>query len=406
MEHTLGYINKTADSERKYISILAFIVYLISPILSLPFIFFSILKKERFGLFVLSLFGGILSYSIVPNWALDLSRYYLLYERISQYGYEGFLEVINQHNDYVFFFIYYVFSLTGMHFQFMLFILSSLSFYTVLLVFDVLIKKQSLRKGEYSLLMLSFILSLPIMSSLSVSRFSLAFVFFVLFTYYQLIGKRVISYTVLAIACFTHFAFLVYIPFLLLFTLFVNRRKIKVVVVLMVLFSFLFTASGILASVAPSIPIIGEKITNYLTLYQETQLPLLSVSLILPVVFSIVFYFKFADKIPVDIMRIFLATLFVVLITLPLNVIIYDRYIQVFKPIMVMAIMFTVPYLSRAKDRFLFKLLILGCMIPFVLYYLLTIYGIYGANLSGFMSAGKLLLVSIFSTNYTHFDFF
>src|SRR5699024_4683388 len=132
------------------------------------------------------------------------------------------------------------------------------------------------------------------------------------------------------------------------------------------------------------------------TIYEDTTLPLLSYSLLIPVLIAVVFYFLYSKYIPEKSLRIFLPALVVVLFTIPFNLTIYDRYIQVFKPILLIVISATlVQVFHLVKKRFQLTIILITLNLPFVLYYLYTFYVVYRSSLSGFLSVNKLLLISI-----------
>lgn len=400
-----SYYNKN----RQYnYSILAFVCFIISPILSLPFILVGIFNREKFALFLTSLFIGVLSYYLIPSWELDISRYFLMYQEISMSNFNGFKLIVSEQNDYVFFFIYYLLSRLGISFQFLLLIISTFNFYACLLVGDLILKKSKASRNSYFILMGSLILSLPILSMVSVSRFALAFTFFMLFVYNHLKKNKKLSYSFLALSCFTHFAFAVYIPFLVLFNFYTNRRKINRMLMAICFFVLLFTVTGGLLSVLQRIPIIGEKAMIYLEIFEESNIFILSMMLLVPVGIAVFFYMRFYSFIPTQILQIFLACLVVALICIPTNMIIYDRYIQVFKPVFALTIMSTC-YSSGIIEKgkiFLLKKIVLIVSIFYAMYYFYTFYIIYKDSFRGFISIGKLLLVSILDSTYTQHDFY
>lgn len=397
-------VNRGSVSNK--ISILALVVFLISPLLSLPLIFYGIYYRERLGLFVLSLFGGILSFYLLPSWDLDLSRYYMIYDEISNGGWSGLMEVLNNHNDYVFFFIYYLFSLIGFKFQFVLFVLATLCYYSLLFIFDSIVKKFNYSKDVYFIWMLCFVLSLPILSLLSVTRFSLALTFFIIYIYHKLEGRNRKALLFLFISCITHFAFLVYVPFLLLFSVFKSKFKINTLLILLIIAVVFVSVFGGLLQYVSYIPIISDKILIYAEIYEDTKLPLLSFSLLLPVVLFVSFYFKNSKYLEYSLIQVFLSTLLIVLFTVPFNVIVYDRYVQVFKPIGVIAMVYGFYNLNISKnDKGKIRFLVFLLYFPFSLYYVYTFFAIYKDNFGGFISLGKFLLVSILSSTYTHYDF-
>src|SRR5690554_3326754 len=115
------FINYKSSRKFAYIS---FIIFFISPFLALPFIIADIYKRKRGALFCFAMFMGILTYLLLPDWSLDLARYYEGYERMSNYDFQDFLDLMQNRTDYVFYFLFFLFSSLGLKFQVLLFFLS------------------------------------------------------------------------------------------------------------------------------------------------------------------------------------------------------------------------------------------------------------------------------------------
>jgi len=389
-------------------SLLAFIVFLISPILSLPFILLGIYNKEKFSLFTLSLFFGVLSYYLIPTWELDISRYYLMYQEISLTNWDGFKVILDEQNDYVFFFIYYLFSRLDFTFQYFLLVSSVFGFYSCFRVADIAIRKFNPSRQSYFILLISFVLSLPILAMISVTRFSIGFTFFMLFIFHHLSKNKKTSYAFLVLSCFTHFAFSVYVPFIILFYFFKNRAKINTILLAVGAIVIVFSITGGLMSVLQYIPFLATKAQTYLTIYEDTNIKILSSMLIVPVFLSLFFYMKFYQVISSGLLQVFLGVLLVALVCIPTNMIIYDRYIQVFKPVFALTIMATCysPGIIERGKVLLLKKIVLTVSIFYAMYYFYTFYIIYRESFRGFISIGKLLLVSILDSTYTQQDFY
>lgn len=399
---------KGVQNENKKYAILAFVLFLISPLVSLPFLLLSIFNRERIALFVLALFFGVLSFYLIPTWELDISRYYFMYDRIASVNFNGLKKVLEEQNDYFFFFIYFIFTRFGIGFQTYMLIVSTLCFYSCFRVGDFVIRRFNPTRLSYFVLMISFVLSLPILSMISLTRFSIAFVFFMLYVYYHLKSKRKTSLFFLLLSCFTHFAFSVYVPFLILFYFFRNRVKINVLLLGVGTFAVLLSLTGGLMGLIQYIPFLATKAQTYLTVYEETNIKILSLMLITPILIALFFYMRFYKYIPSRMLQVFLGVLLVALICLPTNMIIYDRFIQVFKPVFALTIMATCysdNILSKEKVMLL-KKIVLVVTFFYAMYYFYTFYIIYRESFRGFLSVGKLLLVSILDSTYSQRDFY
>jgi hypothetical protein len=64
---------------KKY-DIVSVILFVVSPLIAIPAIFFGILNKSKFSLQLLALLFGVVSYIYIPNFSDDRSRYFELYE--------------------------------------------------------------------------------------------------------------------------------------------------------------------------------------------------------------------------------------------------------------------------------------------------------------------------------------
>lgn len=403
-------INDYSNVRKKgMISIVAFNIFLISPLFSLPFIFWGIYKNERFSLFLAALFFGIVTYMIKPYSSLDISRYYEAYDFISKNNLKDFISFLKTENDYLFYCIYYIFSLFGLKFQYVLLFLSTTCFYLSFLVFDNISKHLTLNmsKNQNFLFFILFLLSLPVLSLISTTRFSIGYTFFMLYVYHKLVKKDILSYVFLALAIFTHFAYIIYLPFLLVTSKIKNKKLLPILIFSLAVLSMGVPIDKIIEIVSNVLPSLSLKMITYIQTYENTYIKIFSSIQLIPVYLSILFLILYYKYIPSNILYLFLSTLILVVLTLPFNMIIYDRFIQVFKPILALTLVFTFynKKLLGAKKS-LIKVLSLMLYLPFSMYYAYTFYIIYRDSLKEFFSLNKILLVSILDTSYTFYDFF
>lgn len=397
-----NFVNNNIKQNNHSIGILAIAIFMISPVLSLPFILLSIYNKERLGLISLALFGAILSYALLPTRDLDLSRYYLLYHKIEIGGFRALKQILLTQNDYLFFYIYYIFTLLKIPFQVTLFILSFIGGYSCLYIYDKIIREYKVTKLDYFFLTSVFVLSLPILAQLSVTRFYIGFIFFIWFVYFWYKKNKVKYLLCLFFACVTHFAFVVFIPPIILFFFVKNRNIINISLIILICLVILLNIKGNIISYFQYLPIISKKAEIYSEIYADVKAPILSYSLLGSIFIITIFYFFYKKYFDTKLLQIFLAMYIIVLITIPFNIIIYDRYIQIFKPIAMIVIAHTCLNSNANKFKKLrMRLFVFALYLPFIIYYIYTFVAIYSRNYQGFLSLGNLLLMNILGSTYT-----
>lgn len=403
-----GNLVLNKNERQREFSMLAFFLFLIAPIISLPFIVLSFYNREKFSLFILALFFGVLSFYIIPTWELDISRYYFIYENIRTLNFEGLKILLKDQDDYVLYLIYFLFSRFDLSFQFYMLIMSTFCFYSYFRVGDFVIRRFNPSRSAYFFLMGSFIFSLPILSMISVSRFSIASTFFILYLYYHLKKHNKKACFFIILSCLTHFSFIVYVPFLILFYFFNNRVKINLILLAVGGASIILSINGGLMQYIQYIPFLAIKAQTYLSLYEDTNIKILTLMMVSPIFIALFFYMRFYKFVPARILQVFLVVLLVALICLPTNMIIYDRFIQVFKPVFALTIMATY-YSDKILNRdkvMLLKKIVLVVTFFYAMYYFYTFYIIYRESFRGFLSLGKILLVSILDSTYSQRDFY
>ncbi|MCD8447603.1 EpsG family protein [Tenacibaculum finnmarkense] len=405
----LGGYHYRALSKKKmsWEYVMIFILFLLSPIVSFPFIIILLYTKGKESLFLISLFLGVVSYMLLPSWELDLSRYYLYYEQILKYDLSSFLEFLKQKNDYVFYSILFMFSRLGLKYQLVLLIISTFNFYISLKIFDRVYSRYSTKEfsqNKYFLLCSLFILSLPVMSLISVSRFSIGYTFFMLGVYRFIVNNKIRGVLNVFIASITHFAFIVYLPFFPLL-LVKNKKRVLALILIIFMFSFFVPIEKVIVLLSNYIPFLSTKMLIYLELFADTNIKILSTILLGPVFISIMFLIFYYKIIPQKLYLFCVMLLLVVLLTIPLNLIIYDRFVQVFKPVLALTVVVVYLGIKNKKNIYILESIIVLLLFFFSLYYVYTFGIIYRENLKIFLNIFKLLFVSILNTTYSLSDF-
>lgn len=199
------------------------IIFLLSPVLSIPFILNGIYNKNKRSVFLFVILVGIISFSYIPSITNDKADYYYLYQDFSTYSFADFREYILLYKvDFIFYFFIYIFALINipLHFLFLI-----VTVFTVAIYFKLFLELAkclpTLKNSLFFIYFLLFLFSLSPPNLLSGVRYFMA-ISIVLnsFVNYILFKKNFLHCLLLLIlAALTHFSTLVFIPVFLLISL-------------------------------------------------------------------------------------------------------------------------------------------------------------------------------------------
>src|SRR5690606_9712632 len=225
-------------------------LFLISPIVSLPFILEEIYLRRKGASFCLAMCMGVLTYLLVPDWSLDLARYYQHFDHISELDFREFLEYLSLRSDYIFYFLFFITAKLGLKFQILLFLLSTFNFYVVFYIFDkISISFDNFRRFKYFIFL---ILSIGLIYYLTATRFTLAISFLLLFLYnYYFADQKRKAYIFFGISIFIHVAIIFYLPFFLIIPRIKNKFLLIVISVTFLMIPILVPISTLINIFVP-----------------------------------------------------------------------------------------------------------------------------------------------------------
>lgn len=219
------------------------LIFLLSPFLSIPFIIVQLKRgSTRFMTLLVSLLIGYLSFLYIPQHTDDKTRYIELYNQFANYDLSQLIEYFVYHlrPDYFFDLIIYIFAKIDISFHYLLFVLTSITVYSVLRFVEKVNKKllnESFKYTNLFIILILFSFSLP--GLFSGIRFVLSASIFIWAIYYFFIDKVLIRGVLFfATSILTHFSFAFFIPPILLLLFYPKRFNPKIILVFSLLFLF------------------------------------------------------------------------------------------------------------------------------------------------------------------------
>lgn len=183
------------------------LLFLISPLLSLPFIFIEIYNKKRYAQSLLAIFMGFAAFLYPPLG--DLYRHTKAYFDFIIYP-EKLGLTIEQKGDFLLYIISYLFGYLGIKFEFVRFIFITISYEIIFWIFRDIIKRRNELKNNYFKIFLIFYFCLPFIYLTSGLRQWEGNCLFVL-GIYLLCNKRKIGLIPLLLSVCLHISFIIYI---------------------------------------------------------------------------------------------------------------------------------------------------------------------------------------------------
>lgn len=238
-----------------FVSILLFII---SPLMSLPIIILGIICDKKYRiiyLFLLAFSIGIFSYYFKPNRGMDLYRYFLIMDSYKNVNIQTLLRqlFVNINFEPIFQILFYMIGKTQ-NYYLLSFICTVFSYFTVFYMINDYSKKIEL-KGIYTFFItIFFILTFNYIYFASGLRFLTATIVFCLAVYLEYVkGKKGLIYKLLYILPFMmHKSLFVAILFRLLMSLDFSKMKKIYILVAFIIF------------VSPNVLILFSKIFTYI----------------------------------------------------------------------------------------------------------------------------------------------
>lgn len=229
---------------------ITFILFLLSPILSLPIILKSIYNKKYSGYVFIALFFSVLSYLYIPHWSNDKMTYFALQQSFVNYSLNDFiLYILAERSDFIFYLLIFIFSKLGVSFSLTGALITGFTVYMFMWIFRQTLDNYYLSKNKAFSYFLIFLFSFSLPMLLSGMRFYLGASFALVGLYFIFIdGKYLKGFIFLFLAIFTHFSLVVYIPISILFIILKNKPNILRIAFL-ISFAFLLLSKEDLYSV-------------------------------------------------------------------------------------------------------------------------------------------------------------
>ena len=216
------------------------LAFIISPLFTIPIIFYSIYKKNNYSLSLIVVFIGLLSFLYVPSVTNDRVDYYNMFFQFKDYSLKNFIFYLGliKRPDFIFHFLIFQFSKAGIDIQFLFFIVTSFTVGGSFFIFDKLSAKEKLSRIYYFTGFLLFLFSFSYPHLISGMRQYLGMSFLLLAINDLLFEKKNFRGIVLAsVAILTHFSLIIFIPALILLSSF---HELNITYRVIFLFSFLF----------------------------------------------------------------------------------------------------------------------------------------------------------------------
>jgi hypothetical protein len=378
-------------------------VFILAPLLSIPFILKDIYDKKKIGLIMLAVFFGVCAYLYLPDVLQDGGRRYRLYENFQNRSLEGFFEgYLAFRSDYIFYILIYGFAVLNIKFQLLLFLFAVFNVGVPLYIFDKVIDKFKLSKKDYFLTVLLIICSLSLTYIFSGVRQLVAFNFILLSTYHYFFNKKImISLLFALLGMLTHFSVFIFLPLMYI----VSRFNVKILTSIIFIFfiiGFIFPDTliqGLFLSIDTDSSIYNNKIEGYsaTTILQETTtLATASAKVLKQLWFYIaLLYALISPRKHTVLFKIFLLVLLPIslLITFPG---IAGRYIDLLK--MVFALVVIDDYLEKRSNWLIIFLLLFSFAPLYDVFRLLT------SSLKWIYTLDHFSLVQIVFEKYTYQD--
>lgn len=245
---------------RKYL-VFPILLFIICPILSLPFIFYYISKRKCEAMTLLSLFMALCSMLWPPTG--DLYRHNMMYYEFQKMNINQFVDFISIQFDFVLYLISFLFAKLGLPFEYiralLVFAVYQMAFWTFR---DCSRRNPNLDKS-YMLFFLLFFLSVLFFVITQGLRYGFSIYLFAFGIYLYLINKNNIGLFCVILSIFVHYSLTPYLV-ILLFSKFVTNVSSFKIVILSAICIFTFSSS------------IGESIVNILPIGDDLNRALLA----------------------------------------------------------------------------------------------------------------------------------
>lgn len=221
----------------------AIIFFLLSPLLSLPLIFLQIRRKDSFALVLISAFLGLLSFSYIPHFSNDKTRYFERYEKFIGLDWTSYLVHLEETKrpDFIFETLVFSFAKLGVNIQFLFLIITFFTVYSIFLFIKKVIEAESktlyyFNIGTIFLILFSFSIG-DLFSGIRFYFGTSIFIWAIYFLFFCKNYKKAALFLLLSI--FTHFSLLFFIPILFVAYLYPEQKSPKIILLFSMIFLFI-----------------------------------------------------------------------------------------------------------------------------------------------------------------------
>lgn len=204
------------------------ILFIISPFIAIPTIFFGILNKSKFSLQLLVLLFGVVSFIYIPNLSDDRARYFELYEDFKDGTYlQLFAYLMLTGQDFILQSMFYIASQISLPAQYVFAFTTSVTMSFILYVYrKITLNSYSTSPQLRFIALILLCLAIPYVDLLSGTRYMFA-VSFVLMAFYKgLIERNKIAFLFLLLAVCVHFSVFIFVLIFIVLYLFPYKYKL------------------------------------------------------------------------------------------------------------------------------------------------------------------------------------
>lgn len=218
------------------------ILFILSPVLSFPFVAYGIYKNNKTSMFLFCCIVSIMSYGFVAAYGNDKSYYISLYREFQIMEFSDFISFILDKPDFLFYIFLYIFSFFKIPFDFFSMFLTFITLCMIFMGVYRFLKNYKYNNIFIPVFFIILAISLPDLFSGMRNYLSVAFIFYSFClcvsnnSNSRIINAKIYIFMVLGVL--THFSSIIYL-FVFLFFKFFNLKIIKSLFLFSLLFLFL-----------------------------------------------------------------------------------------------------------------------------------------------------------------------
>ena len=203
-------------------------LFLISPFMAIPTIFFGIVNKSKFSLGLLVLLFGLVSYMYIPHVSNDRARYFELYEDFSDKSFVAlFAYLILTGQDFILQSMFYFASQINLPAQLVFAFSTIVTIGFIMYTYGKITFNSDSTTPQLRFIAIMFLcLAIPFVDLLSGTRFMFAASFVLMAFYKGLVERKKIAFLFLLLAVCIHFSVYIFVFIFLVLYLFPNTDKL------------------------------------------------------------------------------------------------------------------------------------------------------------------------------------